>query len=178
MMTEAESQTVRDLVFCLAQTQAELGARRQECDDHQERIASLEQEDGSLRAAVSKYQARILALEELLPPPLTWPSHRALVLIRAERHRQLSECGWSTQHDDTHTMGELALAAACYAWAGTSHVIGHGSPPLAPAFWPFGGHAWKPAPDPRRNLVRAGALIVAEMERMDREKSKPRASHD
>lgn len=35
--------------------------------------------------------------------------------ISRERERQQSEEGWTTEHDDAHTMGELALAACCYA---------------------------------------------------------------
>lgn len=34
-------------------------------------------------------------------------------------------------------------------------------------FWPWQRKWWKPK-DPRRDLVRAGALIIAEIERIDR----------
>lgn len=34
-------------------------------------------------------------------------------LIAAERQRQIEEEGWTPDHDDQHTNGELALAAAC-----------------------------------------------------------------
>ncbi|MCM0757438.1 hypothetical protein M7775_02505, partial [Sporomusa sphaeroides DSM 2875] len=36
-------------------------------------------------------------------------------LIAAERQRQISQEGWTPEHDDQHANGELALAAACYA---------------------------------------------------------------
>lgn len=35
--------------------------------------------------------------------------------IAAERKRQVSKEGWSSEHDDEHGGGELALAAICYA---------------------------------------------------------------
>jgi glucose/arabinose dehydrogenase len=36
-------------------------------------------------------------------------------LIAAERQRQVSQEGWTPEHDDTHTDGSLAGAAACLA---------------------------------------------------------------
>src|SRR4051812_45491863 len=38
---------------------------------------------------------------------------RALSLITQERQRQLGK--WAIAHDDAHTHGEMAMAAACYA---------------------------------------------------------------
>lgn len=80
--------------------------------------------------------------------------------IQAERNRQISHEGWSPQHDDEHRDGSLAVAAACYAlnhpgWRGFTHC------------WPWSLDWWKPK-DRRRNLVIAAALIVAEIERLDR----------
>ncbi len=85
--------------------------------------------------------------------------------VIAERLRQMHQEGWSEQHDDTHTNGELADAAACYA-----HPVPYGVAPQhsgPPPLWPWHRKWWKPK-DRRRNLVRAAALIVAEIERLDR----------
>lgn len=82
--------------------------------------------------------------------------------IRAERQRQQEVEGWTTAHDDDHWGGELALAAACYA----AHAGGRYQDAL-PAIWPWRREWWKPK-NARRDLVRAGALIVAEIERLDR----------
>lgn len=79
--------------------------------------------------------------------------------IAAERHRQVMSEGWSAEHDDNHNGGELAKAAACYA-------IG------CPLFWPWDERWWNPKGE-RRNLIRAGALIVAEIERLDRLACRP-----
>ena len=39
--------------------------------------------------------------------------------VLAERRRQISAEGWSLDHDDTHTDGEIARSAAAYAFAGS-----------------------------------------------------------
>ena len=81
--------------------------------------------------------------------------------ILAERQRQITAEGWTPEHDDHHTCGEIADAAACYALWGGGCVPHHWR-----NFWPFDG-APKLAPA-RRMLVKAGALIIAEIERLDR----------
>lgn len=84
--------------------------------------------------------------------------------VLVERVRQLSEEGYDAAHDDTHQGGSLAQAAACYAAnAGGMPQAGYGYAP----YWPFDGEWWKPK-DARRDLVRAAALILAELERLDR----------
>jgi hypothetical protein len=93
----------------------------------------------------------------------------AIELIKAERERQVSAKGWSAGHDDEHIQGELANAAACYALdpstARTDRILGWA--------WPFDAEWFKPTPEDRiRELVKAGALIVAEIERLQREGEK------
>jgi hypothetical protein len=81
-------------------------------------------------------------------------------LIAAERKRQVTVEGWSEFHDDSHTRGQMARAAACYALQHTN-VSGRA------IRWPWASQWWKPR-DPIRNLVRAGALIAAEIDRLQR----------
>jgi hypothetical protein len=87
--------------------------------------------------------------------------------VIAERERQQSEKGWTVAHDDDHENhgpDDLALAAVCYALPKAYRKAG----PLAtPELWPWSYCAWRPK-DRRRDLVRAGALILAEIERLDR----------
>jgi hypothetical protein len=83
--------------------------------------------------------------------------------IAAERRRQIEAEGWTPEHDDEHDDGDLALAAACYA-AGDEV---RASEPPHPSLWPGHGDWWKPT-DRRRDLIKAGALLVAEIERLDR----------
>ena len=82
--------------------------------------------------------------------------------VLAERARQFAVEGWNTTHDDDHDADELALAAACYAESATGR---HKA--SAPAKWPWSLEWWKPT-HTRRDLVKAGALILAEIERRDR----------
>lgn len=85
----------------------------------------------------------------------------ALDLIQLERARQVNK-GWTPEHDDSHTDGEIALAAACYAL--TSRVEVEGVPRMINALWPWEREAFHPK-GAISDLVYAGALIVAEIER-------------
>ena len=86
--------------------------------------------------------------------------------IAAERLRQISQEGWTPEHDDEHSCGELAAAAACYAYP-APWGVNPSALKYPPKPWPWNVEWWKPR-DRRRNLVRAAALIVAEIERLDR----------
>lgn len=83
--------------------------------------------------------------------------------IEAERRRQIEAKGWTAEHDDEmHPDGHLAFAAACYA-AGRNDI----QTPTRRPVWPWEAKWWKNS-NRRRSLVKAGALIVAEIERLDR----------
>lgn len=83
-------------------------------------------------------------------------------LIMLERLRQIEVEGWTPEHDDQHSDGEMALAAACYILA---NVDGKGAG--MPSRWPWDAEWWKPK-DQLSNLIRAGALIAAEIDRLQR----------
>jgi hypothetical protein len=90
--------------------------------------------------------------------------------IAAERARQVSAEGWTPEHDDEHDAGELASAAACYAVNAACQIHpydGNGAEVGDLPWWPWDKSWWKPR-DARRDLVRAGALIAAEIDRLDR----------
>lgn len=78
--------------------------------------------------------------------------------IAAERRRQISAEGWTPEHDDTHTEYELVSAAVAYA----AEVAGLDYPSQ---FWPWDYESWRPGSDVRM-LVKAGALIAAEIDRL------------
>jgi hypothetical protein len=93
---------------------------------------------------------------------------KAIIAIRWERLRQRADEDFSDYRDDQYVHGELASAAACYA----------APPRFREAFtrllavWPWSPSKWKPTPHDRvRELVKAGALIVAEIERLQRAES-------
>ncbi|MGY0711770.1 MazG-like family protein [Azospirillum argentinense] len=91
------------------------------------------------------------------------PVNTVLDEIGGERRRQIEAEGWTPEHDDQHGDGQMARAAACYAM-NAARPKADGGVPVA---WPWADAWWKPK-DARRDLVRAGALIVAELERLDR----------
>jgi hypothetical protein len=94
------------------------------------------------------------------------PYTRAARDVIAERLRQINEEGWSAEHDEKYTNEQLAYAAGCYCapiWP-DEEAKEKGDPPIG---WPWPWRWWKPG-EYRRNLVKAGALILAEIERLDR----------
>lgn len=101
--------------------------------------------------------------------------------VAAERERQKAVEGWTPEHDDKHNAGQLGLAAACYAaperMFKTRVVAGRGYEPatLYVDAWPWEDVWWKPRTR-RWDLVRAAALIVAEIERLDRAATKSEAA--
>ncbi|WP_017517070.1 hypothetical protein ACQCLI_13100 [Pseudomonas nitroreducens] len=94
--------------------------------------------------------------------PAATPTGQILDQIHLERARQVAVEGWTLAHDAEHDGGQLADAAGCLAlWAA-------GQPSeLWRVMWPWDSQWLKPS-SPRRLLIKAGALIVAELERLDR----------
>lgn len=106
-------------------------------------------------------------LQAQVRPPKAMAAARDVL---AERTRQIRAEGYELAHDDEHVNDELAALACFYAM------------PPATRDWPaeetgYGatfGSAIVPADwetrtgDRRRDLVKAGALILAEIERLDR----------
>lgn len=95
-------------------------------------------------------------------------------MITRERNRQIVTERWSTAHDDEHTDHSLAIVAACYAANGTPADVVVEDPndqDNAVDAWPAGwDEKWdKRAKHPRiRQLAIAGALIAAEIDRLQR----------
>ncbi len=95
----------------------------------------------------------------------------AFIDVLAERQRQVSIKDWTHEHDDAHPSGEIAAFAAVYAmppaardWLCVAH-MGYGDT-LGEALCP---EDWIPKfGDRRRELVKAAALLLAEIERLDR----------
>lgn len=87
--------------------------------------------------------------------------------VQAERRRQITAEGWTPEHDDEHDNGEMARAAACYALAGSSAPSDGTAALLVSLAWPWDEQWWKPS-TARRDMVKACALALAEIERLDR----------
>lgn len=82
--------------------------------------------------------------------------------VFVERLRQIVEEGHSAEQDDAYTDYQLPRAAVCYA------IRGAGLPPhKATLYWPWSPATFKPAGDDR-DLIKAAALILAELQRRQR----------
>lgn len=107
------------------------------------------------------------------PPPET-PAPEpcpGVAAIAAERHRQMTEEGWTAEHDDQHRNGEMATAAHLYV--NHTVVIYRG----VPMTWPWDDSWWKPGPA-KRMLEKSGGLIAAEWARLDREEKRSASNPD
>lgn len=90
---------------------------------------------------------------------------KAAADVLAERQRQVTAEGWTPEHDDEHGNGEMAVAAGFYALH--AHDDERVKKYSSPGRWPWDAKSWKPG-TARRMLEKAGALILAEIERLDR----------
>ena len=115
-----------------------------------------------VRRMVADYRQRIADLESRTVT-VTATATAAAADVLAERKRQVTADGWTPGHDDEYEHGELADAAGCYALS--SELFDCAGEPPRP--WPWPDEWWKPT-NRRRDLVKAGALILAEIERLDR----------
>ena len=92
-------------------------------------------------------------------------------LIAQERARQISEEGWDSNHDDNYNgEGQLAMAAACYA---VDKIVYEREEHLREVkyfdLWPWDDkHDKREDHDSKKRLIIAGALIAAEIDRIQR----------
>lgn len=114
-----------------------------------------------------------LAPQQVTTSPLI---HGAFEAFAIERARQMHEKGYWPEHDDTHTAGELASAAAWYAiphgWA-DEQVEPEAAEAAHAALWPKDWSVPEVANEPtiaqrKRELEKAGAMLAAEWERLVR----------
>lgn len=98
-----------------------------------------------------------------VPAPLIQLS-QAMTDVARERFRQINEEGWDEAHDDQHANASLIFAANSYSF-NAINPAGKTAPP--PPAWPWDKKWWKPS-SPRRDLVKAAALLIAEIDRLDR----------
>lgn len=96
--------------------------------------------------------------------------HGAARICR-ERARQVEQEGYDKEHDNQHTGGELAMAAALYAMPEAQRPPRTSSgtfPQGSPEGWPWDDIHWKPSPENRqRDLEKSGALAAAEIDNLN-----------
>lgn len=120
----------------------------------EKRIAELREWNAGLAQESCIQQQRIAELEARAFNP-------AILDVIAERQRQKVVEGWTSEHDDQYGKSQLLWASSCYV-LNTIQPFNR-----IPMDWPWAPEWWKPT-GPRRDLVKAGALILAEIERIDR----------
>ncbi len=94
---------------------------------------------------------------------------RVLQDIKRKRQRQVVVHGWSRRHDDEeHNDGSLATAAIPYIQSANRQLLGLTDEELQ-VYWPW-AEGDPNLNQPRRELLlNAAALLVAEIERLDRQ---------
>ncbi len=96
--------------------------------------------------------------------------------VLAERGRQIHDKGYTPKHDDIHEGGELLFGALSCALVIYAEYHPRNVQPLhqeALSYWPWEDGAPDPAKPPRAHLVQAVAMLVAEIERIDRATAQP-----
>lgn len=139
--------------------------------NHPRRIALLansgcdvSREPDDVRRLVAEYRAG-----GPKPPVLS-----GAAMIAVKRQRQITAHGYDASNDDAYERGQLICAAMCYASvpllrltykpdAAEAQVI-----EMMSATWPWDEEFWNPDADAVENLVNAGALIAAEIDRLQR----------
>lgn len=111
-------------------------------------------------------------------------SEKILYEVLCERRRVIEKEGYSIENDDEYAAGVLASSGAAYAYNAAEihlHSLTKQSsltPDEAAGWgWKLPRVYWKPK-DPRRNLIRAMQLILAEIEKMDREEERKNEGED
>ncbi|RTS78088.1 hypothetical protein DY947_22695 [Pseudomonas aeruginosa] len=123
--------------------------------------AARDGESGIAESVLYLLAADLLAAAPGTEVPQAWLD------VQAERKRQVEVEGWTPEHDDEHSHGQMARAAACYALAGSSAPNDGTAALLVSLAWPWDERWWKPS-TARRDMVKACALGLAEIERLDR----------
>lgn len=108
---------------------------------------------------------------------------KATIDILNERDRQVNDEGWTSAHDDQHIDFSLSRAAIAYATCAAVGPIDRtildahgaaGATSAVKALWPIGWSTrWFKPTSRRRDLIKAAALLIAEIERLDRMEPQP-----
>ncbi|RCM51469.1 hypothetical protein PA82_03360 [Pseudomonas aeruginosa] len=114
---------------------------------------------------------RLVARELLAAVSYATAAPASLRDVLAERIHQIA-AGYQPENDDELADAALAMAAVCYAEEAHCRVNDPERPMrltwIIPEYWPWNEEDWKPSGGARRNLVKAAALLLAEIDRLDR----------
>lgn len=137
-------------------------------EDHRDVLNFLRHATGLPEGTIRRIHSAIVHGDtKVLPEQIGTPG---AIAITKERRRQIEAEGWTPEHDDANPAGVMSVAAGCYALsAGYALALAGGDTSTCPApeAFPWDDAWWKPTTS-RRDLVKAAALILAEIERLDR----------
>lgn len=151
--------------FIAAASPATVLALLDERERNQQYIKRRDQENEDIALTVGRLRVELESAEKRIAELEARSFNPAILDVVAERQRQQSVEGWTPEHDNAYQNSELADAAACYA------IHAHNQGFSTPAHWPWSPDWWKQS-GARCDLVKAGALILAEIERIDRQEAK------
>lgn len=122
-------------------------------------LEKVQQEISSANRVMDAQDLELITRRQRIAELESRTSTEAINDVIAERQRQQEVKGFSTEQDDTYVGFQLSAAAICYI-----------EPMEAENYWPADWYddSFKPT-DTRRNLIKAAALIIAEIERLDRQ---------
>ncbi|EOV7571509.1 ead/Ea22-like family protein [Escherichia coli] len=135
-----------------------------ERERNQQYIKRRDQENEEIALTVGKLRVELEAAEKRIAELEARAFNPAILDVIAERQRHQSAEGWTPEHDDQYSKSQLLWASSCYV-LNAIHPFNR-----IPFGWPWTPEWWKPT-NPRRDLVKAGALILAEIERIDRQEA-------
>lgn len=146
---------------------SDLPQLREELSDLKEEAVLLRQEIGNLNSRLIRHRdgvenASLAGLDVL-----------------GERARQRRVEGYTDEHDDSLDTFSLSAAALAYITdARLRGTTGHGFDNGAPVDWPYGDESWRPKHDIRKSFEQAAALLLAEMDTLDRKALKVRMKQE
>ncbi|HBA3988989.1 TPA: hypothetical protein J5U09_004392 [Escherichia coli] len=126
-------------------------------------VQSICEAEEKVKRALEETQATDAFLAEVRAQGVKSLSN-AVQSVIAERQRHQSAEGWTPEHDDQYSKSQLLWASSCYV-LNAIHPFNR-----IPFGWPWTPEWWKPT-NPRRDMVKAGALILAEIKRIDRQEA-------
>ncbi|HCU0191115.1 TPA: ead/Ea22-like family protein, partial [Citrobacter koseri] len=152
LLDELEAAVYHEAAYSLVEENEELKRKLEAAEqrnaelvhNHRVHAARLIDERGQLKQRIAELEARAF--------------NPAILDVIAERQRQKAVEGWTSEHDDKYGKSQLLWASSCYL-LNTIQPFNR-----IPMDWPWDSSWWKPT-TPRRDLVKAGALILAEIER-------------
>ena len=135
--------------------------------EYEEEIADLKLEAGLLRQEIGNLNTRLIRQRDGIEN-----ASLAALDVLGERARQRRVEGYTDEHDDE--LDDFSLSAAAMAYISDARLrgtTGRGFESEPPIDWPYGHDGWRPK-QIRRSLEVAASLLIAEMEKIDRQTSR------